>query len=116
VSRRTKHIDIKFHLIKDHLKNGDIDLVWIRTENMIADLLTKAVASGANFIRKRQRLLGYGDWIECGRERGGVLNISTEECARDHSKGGQPGQDVSVDNRFNNKGASSCGSESVPKF
>ena len=40
-SKRTKHIDIWHHFIRDHLKKGDISLEWVPTEDMTADILTK---------------------------------------------------------------------------
>ena len=40
-SQRTKHIDIKHHFIWDHLKNKDIKLQYLGTEDMIADAFTK---------------------------------------------------------------------------
>ena len=42
-SPRTKHIDIRFHIIREAIQRGDIKLTYIRTENMVADCLTKAL-------------------------------------------------------------------------
>ncbi|WVZ53116.1 hypothetical protein U9M48_004102 [Paspalum notatum var. saurae] len=33
---RTKHIDVRFHFLRDHYEKGDIDLVHIVTENQLA--------------------------------------------------------------------------------
>ncbi len=42
VSRaRIKHIDIKFHYIREAVENGSIQLKYCCTEEMLADLLTK---------------------------------------------------------------------------
>nr|GEZ13840.1 hypothetical protein [Tanacetum cinerariifolium] len=38
---RTKHIDIRYHFIKDHILKGDIELHFIRTEYQLADIFTK---------------------------------------------------------------------------
>ena len=38
---RTKHIDIKFHYVREAVKEGTISLTYCPTEMMIADLLTK---------------------------------------------------------------------------
>ena len=43
--QRTKHIDIRYHFIRQHVENGDITLVYCATENMTADILTKALPS-----------------------------------------------------------------------
>ena len=40
-SKRTKHIDIRHHFIRDHLEKGDISLEWVLIEDIIADILTK---------------------------------------------------------------------------
>lgn len=42
---RTKHIDIRFHHIREKIENGVIDLVYIPTEKMVADSLTKPVST-----------------------------------------------------------------------
>jgi hypothetical protein len=38
---RTKHIDIRYHLLRDHQQKGDIDVYHISTENQLADIFTK---------------------------------------------------------------------------
>ncbi|GJS16319.1 retrovirus-related pol polyprotein from transposon TNT 1-94 [Tanacetum coccineum] len=41
---RSKHIDIKFHFIKEHVENGVIELYFVNTEYQLADIFTKALA------------------------------------------------------------------------
>jgi hypothetical protein len=41
ISSRTKHIDIKFHFVRQHYQSGDFDLQYCETTNMLADALTK---------------------------------------------------------------------------
>ena len=38
---RTKHIDVRFHFIRESTQNGLIKLVYLPTGEMVADLLTK---------------------------------------------------------------------------
>ncbi|GJY51433.1 retrovirus-related pol polyprotein from transposon TNT 1-94 [Tanacetum coccineum] len=38
---RTKHIDIRYHFIRDHILKGDIELHFIPTEYRLADIFTK---------------------------------------------------------------------------
>ncbi|WVZ89142.1 hypothetical protein U9M48_035587 [Paspalum notatum var. saurae] len=38
---RTKHIDVRFHFLRDHYEKGDIDLVHVASENQLADIFTK---------------------------------------------------------------------------
>lgn len=45
ISQRIKHIDIKYLFIRDHIKNENLKVKWISTENQIADLFTKPLTS-----------------------------------------------------------------------
>ncbi|KAI3681140.1 hypothetical protein L6452_35924 [Arctium lappa] len=38
---RSKHIDIRYHFIRDHISKGDIELHFIPTDLQLADLFTK---------------------------------------------------------------------------
>ena len=38
---RSKHIEIKHHFIRDHVQKGDLELIFIDTENQLADIFTK---------------------------------------------------------------------------
>ncbi|GJW93209.1 hypothetical protein Tco_0172881 [Tanacetum coccineum] len=40
---RSKHIDIRFHFIKEHVENGVIELYFVNTEYQLADIFTKAL-------------------------------------------------------------------------
>nr|GEY18980.1 retrovirus-related Pol polyprotein from transposon TNT 1-94 [Tanacetum cinerariifolium] len=40
---RTKHIHTRYHFIKEQVKNGIIELYFVRTEYQLADLFTKAL-------------------------------------------------------------------------
>ncbi|WVZ52775.1 LOW QUALITY PROTEIN: hypothetical protein U9M48_003797 [Paspalum notatum var. saurae] len=48
----TKHIDVRFHFLRDHYEKGDIDLVHVASENQLADIFTKPLEFGA-FVRLR---------------------------------------------------------------
>jgi len=39
--QRTKHIDIRHHFIRDHVRNGDMKITWVPTSQQTADILTK---------------------------------------------------------------------------
>ncbi|GJU34002.1 retrovirus-related pol polyprotein from transposon TNT 1-94 [Tanacetum coccineum] len=41
---RSKHIDIRFHFIKEHVENGVIELYFVNTEYQLADIFTKSLA------------------------------------------------------------------------
>lgn len=38
---RVKHIDVKYHFIRDHIKNGNIRLTYVSTNLNVADVFTK---------------------------------------------------------------------------
>ena len=38
---KTKHIEIRHHFIRDHVKRGDIALSYVRTRDQLADIFTK---------------------------------------------------------------------------
>lgn len=43
ISGRSKHIDIKFHFIREHIANDIINLSYCPTEKMLADIFTKGL-------------------------------------------------------------------------
>ncbi|GJX92300.1 hypothetical protein Tco_0345626 [Tanacetum coccineum] len=40
---RTKHIDVRYHFIKEHVENGIFELFFVGTEYQLADMFTKAL-------------------------------------------------------------------------
>ncbi|GKF07459.1 hypothetical protein Tco_0041683, partial [Tanacetum coccineum] len=38
---RAKHIDIRYHFIKEQVENGIVELYFVRTEYQLADIFTK---------------------------------------------------------------------------
>lgn len=43
-SKRTKHISIKYHFVREKVADGSIVLKYIPTDQMLADVLTKIVS------------------------------------------------------------------------
>lgn len=52
---RSKHIDTRFHYIRECVRNGQVEIEHVRTDNQLADILTKAL-SRIRFVELRQRL------------------------------------------------------------
>ena len=52
---RSKHIDVRFHFLRDLVKDGAIELVHCGTENQLADVMTKPLKLDA-FLRLREML------------------------------------------------------------
>lgn len=53
--KRSKHIDIKHHFIRDHLAQGNIEVRYVKTCDQIADICTKALGN-VNFQIFRSKL------------------------------------------------------------
>jgi hypothetical protein len=54
--QRVKHMDIKVHFLRDHLHKKDAVLMYCPTEDMVADILTKALPTKAH--QKFTQLMG----------------------------------------------------------
>ena len=50
-----KHIEIRHHFIRDHVKRGDIDLSYVGTGDQLADIFTKPLDE-ARFRELRHEL------------------------------------------------------------
>lgn len=42
---RTKHIDVRYHYIRQLIENHQVELAWCDTNAMIADILTKPLGT-----------------------------------------------------------------------
>lgn len=56
--KRSKHIDIKFHFVREKVGTGEVKLVYIETEKQLADILTKPLLK-PRVVRLRSKVLGY---------------------------------------------------------
>jgi len=52
---RLKHIDAKYNFVRELCANGQLQVVYIPTENQVADILTKGL-SGECFVKLRSLL------------------------------------------------------------
>lgn len=53
---RSKHIDIQHHFIRDTIKSGEVEVQYLPTEYMVADVLTKSLPT--EMFRKHARAMG----------------------------------------------------------
>ena len=56
-SNKTKHIDIRYNLLREQIKDNVIKIVYCPTQDMRSDILTKALAPKP-FLHLRTLLLG----------------------------------------------------------
>lgn len=54
--QRTRHFNVKYHFVRDHIKQQTIALRWIDGKSQLADIFTKPLDRG-DFERHRARLL-----------------------------------------------------------
>ena len=40
---RTKHIEIDYYIVREHIDQGEIKMAYVSSENQIADIFTKAL-------------------------------------------------------------------------
>lgn len=50
IKERSKHIDVKYHYVKEQVKKGEISVRFKSTNEMVADFLTKSLCK-AKFVR-----------------------------------------------------------------
>ena len=70
-SRRTKHIDTKFHFIRERVEDGSVKIFYVPTDEMAADLLTKPLA-WVKVVKHRENLLGADSVVNPRVLSGGV--------------------------------------------
>lgn len=59
---RTKHIDIRYHFVKDYIKQKKIKIQWLESSEQRADIFTKALLVGDTFKKNRDRLIAKMEW------------------------------------------------------
>lgn len=52
---RAKHIDIKYHFVREHVTNGRLRIQHVDTKDQLADIMTKPLSQHI-FTNLRQRL------------------------------------------------------------
>ena len=56
--RNTKHVNVRYFFIKDRVEQGEVEVKYLSTNDMIADGLTKPL-QGALFRKHRDFMLGH---------------------------------------------------------
>ena len=83
-SKRTKHIKNRYFMIKDKISRGEIVIQYCPTEDMWADINTKAL-QGSLFYKMYTRLMGvpkdYNNNVERQNTHVDLLPKEAHECA-----------------------------------
>ena len=76
---RTKHIDVRFHFIREHIKDETIRVVHVQSNDQAADILTKALPKPS--FEKGKRMLGMADVRDLSlREDVGKCKLQVSNC------------------------------------
>jgi hypothetical protein len=57
VSEKTKHIDMKYYFVKEHMQLGTIKLRYLPTGDMVAYMMTKPL-HGPALVKHKSAILG----------------------------------------------------------
>ena len=60
VGQRTKHIDTRYHFVREYVEDGILKIVYVRSEDNDADILTKNVDS-KTYWRHCQKFMRYDE-------------------------------------------------------
>jgi hypothetical protein len=58
---RTKHIDIRYHFLRDHQQRGDIEIAYVSTKEQLADIFTRPLDE-KTFSKLRNELNILDSW------------------------------------------------------
>ena len=67
---RSKHIDVRFHFIRDHVKEENVELLHVASQDQVADIFTKPLPKVLLNKYKKMIDMTYGRSIQV---YGGVL-------------------------------------------
>ena len=56
---RSKHIDVRFHFIREHVKKGSVELVHVASQDQVADIFTKPLPKV--LFEKYKKMIGMMD-------------------------------------------------------
>jgi hypothetical protein len=76
-TQRTKHVDVRYHFVREFIEEGFIKIIFVKTVNNTADIFTKNV-SGELYEKHKQQLVGRANenWNIEGRVLEDYNNVS----------------------------------------
>jgi methyl coenzyme M reductase subunit D len=59
--KRTKHIDVKYHFVRERVETGEIKVEYIPTDQQLADIFTKPLQK-QRFETLRDKIMGLWNY------------------------------------------------------
>jgi hypothetical protein len=56
-SQRTKHVDVRYHFVREYIEDGTVEIIFVKSKDNDADIFTKNL-DGEAFWRHADKLLG----------------------------------------------------------
>ncbi|GJS05760.1 retrovirus-related pol polyprotein from transposon TNT 1-94 [Tanacetum coccineum] len=98
---KTKHIDIRYHFIKEHVEKGTVEIYFVRIEYQLADLFTKALPKECfEYLVHRIEFVvseSTGEEDVCGGEGVDIWGRGREVCVGDCDWEGCDGGEFAVE-------------------
>ena len=73
--KRTKHIDVRHHFLREHVDQGTIKLVHVATKDQLADAMTKVLGK-EGFLRFRDHITSDMDLTSVDTRNKGRIIVS----------------------------------------
>ena len=72
---RTKHIPLRYHFVREEIKNNQVQVQYIPTQHQLADMFTKGL-NKILFNNLRQKIMSGNSQLDLGISTSGCFNIS----------------------------------------
>ncbi|GKB21482.1 retrovirus-related pol polyprotein from transposon TNT 1-94 [Tanacetum coccineum] len=111
---RSKHIDVRYHFIKEQVENEVVEIYFVRTEYQLAEIFTKALPQERfnffieklgmksmspetlkNLAEEEEEIAGLGEAMEAFKRRRSMLDYRIQQLSKSPCEGSV--QDVSND-------------------
>ena len=89
---KSRHIDVRYHHIRDHVKKGDIKIVMCPTAEMVADIMTKGLNPDLHF-RTTMRMMGHAPCMARPGQAKQPMPVPVEETQQPQKQDAAPSED-----------------------
>lgn len=76
ISRNSKHIEVRYHFVKDHYERKDFEIEYVNTNEQIADIMTKPLSKQRfEYLRSKINVISKKEAADMSTQSGSVGNI-----------------------------------------